>query len=235
MATMLLALVATFGFCLLAMAKPGPPAPLVFYASQSGKPTLDRGEGGGNPFASALVELLGRQSLTYTELQAGLVALTKEKSRGVQVPECPTVVESADWRLKPVPASAKRVALVVIYSDYRNTGVSSLPGAERDLERVATALRNAGFDVKTIANPSRNALKATLDELSEASKGAEAALVYMTGHGFEHHGQVYLMPNDYPFAARVLPERAVDVPSFAGYLKAKKANLVLFGGCRTYK
>jgi hypothetical protein len=232
---MLLVLATTFGFCLLAMAKPRPPAPLVFYASQSGRPTLDQGEGGGNPFASALVELLERQSLTYTELQAGLIALTKEKSRGVQVPECPAVVESANWRLKPVPASAKRVALVVVYSAYHSARVSSLPGAERDLERVATALRGAGFDVKTIANPSRNALQANLDELSRASKSAEAALVYMTGHGFEHHGQVYLMPNDYPFAAKVSPERAVHVPSFAGYLKAKRANVVLFGGCRTYK
>jgi hypothetical protein len=39
MATMLLASVATFGFCLLAMAKPGPPAPLVFYASRRERPT----------------------------------------------------------------------------------------------------------------------------------------------------------------------------------------------------
>jgi hypothetical protein len=231
---MLLVLATTFGFCLLAMAKPGPPAPLVFYASQSGKSTLDQGEGGGNPFASALVELLGRQSLTYIELRAGLVALTKEKSRGFQVPECPTVIEPADWRLKPIPVSAKRVALVVVYSDYRNTGMSSLPGAKRDLERVATALRKAGFDVNAIANPSRNTLQAALDEISRASKGADAALVYMTGHGFEHHGHVYLRPNDYPVGARVFPERAVHVPSLAGYLKAEKANLVLFGGCRSY-
>src|ERR1700709_46033 len=99
MASILLTLATTFGFCLLAMAKSGPPASLIFYASQSGKATLDQGEGGGNPFASALVELLGRQSLTYTEFQAGLIALTQEKSRGAQVPECPTVVEFAGWRL----------------------------------------------------------------------------------------------------------------------------------------
>jgi len=39
--------------------------PLHFYASQSGAETLDQGEGGGNPFASALIELLGRPTITF--------------------------------------------------------------------------------------------------------------------------------------------------------------------------
>jgi hypothetical protein len=39
--------------------------PIYLYASQKGKPTLDQGEGGGNPFASALVELLSRKTLMF--------------------------------------------------------------------------------------------------------------------------------------------------------------------------
>ena len=44
---------------------------LTFHASQSGMQTLDQGEGGGNPFASALIEVLGRKSVRLAELAAG--------------------------------------------------------------------------------------------------------------------------------------------------------------------
>lgn len=210
--------------------------PVVFYASQSGGSTLDQGEGGGNPFASALIELLERPSLTYAELQSDLIALTKDKSRGFQAPDGPTAVDSPQWKVKPVPAQTERVALVFVYSNYRNAGVASLPGAERDLERVAAALKIAGFEVQVAADPTRDDLRAALESLSSRSKNAEAAVVYMTGHGFEHGGQVYLMPGDYPFAEGPtrLPELAVHVASVAKYLKAKTANIVFFGGCRTH-
>ncbi|HEX4953150.1 MAG TPA: caspase family protein [Thermoanaerobaculia bacterium] len=222
--------------CGRAAAQSGIAVPAVFYGSQSGRSTLDQGEGGGNPFASALIELLERPLLTYAELQADLLTLTREKSRGFQTPDGPTAPDSSQWRLKPVPTSAKRVALVFVYSNYRAAGVTSLPGAERDLERVTAALRKAGFEVKDHANPSRDDLRKALETLSRRSEDAEAAVIYLTGHGFEHDGQVYLMPNDYPFSAgpNRLPELAVHVPSLSTYLKSASANLVFFGGCRTY-
>jgi len=83
----------------------GPSTPLVFYASQSGRPTLDAGEGGGNPFASALIELLQRQSLTLAELHSDIVRLTQTKSQGFQIPDAPAVSEAAAWAVKPVPPS----------------------------------------------------------------------------------------------------------------------------------
>lgn len=232
---MLLAAVVATGSQRLARSESKPAAPVVFYASQSGRSTLDQGEGGGNPFASALIELLERPSLTYAEFRTGLIALTKEKSRGFQEPDASTSVDSTQWRVKPISASAKRVALVFVYSDYGNAGVTSLPGAKRDLFRVATALKSAGFDVQTAIDPAQNDLRTALDALSRRSQNAEVAIIYLTGHGFERHGQVYLMPNDYPFeeVSKRLPEIAVHVPSLVGYLKARSANLVLFGGCRT--
>lgn len=210
--------------------------PVVFYASRSGRPTLDQGEGGGNPFASALIDLLERPSLTYSEFRTDLVALTREKSRGFQEPDASTSVDSTHWRVKPISASARRVALVFVYSNYGNAGVTPLPGAKRDLVRVSAALKGAGFDVQAAIDPTQNDLRVALDVLSRRSQKAEAAVIYLTGHGFEHRGQVYLMPNDYPFAegSKRLSELAVHVPSLASYLKARSANLVLFGGCRTY-
>ena len=40
------------------------PAPIFVDASQTGQITLDQGDGGGNPFASAFVELAGRDALS---------------------------------------------------------------------------------------------------------------------------------------------------------------------------
>ncbi len=212
-------------------------APAVFYASQSGRSTLDQGEGGGNPFASALIELLERSSLSYAELLTDLVTVTKQKSREYQIPEVPAAVGPTEWKLKPVPASAKRVALVFVYADYSDVDATSLPGAERDLYRVAAALREAGFDVQTIIDPTRESLHSSLKRFSKLTEDAEAAVIYLTGHGFEHRDEVYLAPNDYPFdeGFELLPERAVHVPGLKGFLKAKSANLVFFGGCRTIR
>jgi hypothetical protein len=111
---MLLAAAFATGSQRLARVEPRPAAPVVFYTSQSGRSTLDQGEGGGNPFASALIELLERPSLTYAEFRTDLIALTKEKSRGFQEPDASTSVDSTQWRVKPISASAKRVALVFV-------------------------------------------------------------------------------------------------------------------------
>ncbi len=226
----------TCGACRPVIAEYESAAPLIFYASQSGMSTLDQGEGGGNPFASALIELLQRSSLTYAELRSDLVTLTKEKSRDFQVPEVTDAVVSAEWRLKPIPASARRVALVFVYSDYSNVGVPSLPGADRDLKRVAAALKAAGFEVQTATDPARDDLRAMLEAFSALAEDSEAAVIYLTGHGFENSGQVYLTPNDYPFdkGSENLSERAVHVQALVDFLKAEKANIVFFGGCRSY-
>jgi len=207
---------------------------LICYASQSGQPTLDEGEGGGNPFASALIELLGRASLSATELCTGLVELTAEKSGGFQISDVPST--ASHWIIRPNPAEAKRMALVFAYSDYRQAQVNSLPGAATDVQRVGDAFRRAGFTVETLVDPGMHALKASLQSLSVQSAHAEAAAIYATGHGVEHNGTVYLLPNDYPFSepATVCEERAISVSSLSHSLNAREANFIFFGGCRTY-
>ena len=209
----------------------------VFYASQSGSPTLDQGEGGGNPFASAFIELLERPSLSLAEIAADLAGLTEEKSRGFQLPEVPKNTISTQWKVKPVPSSVKRVALVFVYADYRCRGIPSLPGARQDLKRVALALREVGFRVQTVVDPSSENLASLLQEMSSWSEGAEAAVIYLTGHGFERNGQVYLAPNDYPFEKgfKYLPELAIHVPELKRFLNASTANLIFFGGCRSIR
>ena len=216
------------------------PAPAVFHASQSGRPTMDLGEGGGNPFASALVELLGRPSLSQGAFPGELSRLTERRSLGFQQVDGPPTLPHPSWSWTPVPdppgrVEGRRLALIVVYSDYRGTGASSLPGAERDRRRLTQAFHRAGFVVTSLANPSRAELQQALQRLAWRSRSAEAAAIYLTGHGFEHRGEVFVMPNDGPLrqGAGMVPGRAITVSTLTRQLHASRSNLVFFGGCRT--
>jgi hypothetical protein len=208
----------------------------VFFASQSGRPTLDQGEGGGNPFASSLIEILDRPSFTYSELAQDIISLTRVKSRGFQTPEVRSIKESMTtaWSLKPTEPMEKRLALVFVYSDYEKAGVASLPGADHDLVRVSEAFERAGFSVATAANPTARELEQLLSDFSERSQDAETAAIYMTGHGFEHNGKVYLAPNNYPFRQGPdrLTELGISVERLPELLNARNTNVVFYGGCR---
>jgi len=59
------------------------------------------------------------------------------------------------------------------------------------------------------------------EELSSRSGEAEVAVIYLTGHEFEHRGRIYLMPNDYPFDEGLnrLSELAVDAASLTKILE----------------
>lgn len=209
--------------------------PIYLYASQTGKPTLDQGEGGGNPFASALVELLARRSLTFEAFRKELVELTGQKSRGFQRPEVLARTEPGAWQLLPKPSAEKRVALVVVFSDYSaSSAAKSLPGAKHDMHRVAVALKRAGFGVQTVLDPDRARLEIALKAFADRSLTSEVAVLYTTGHGTEVDGAVYLLPGDYPLSlGRVaLKERAVRLTTLGSALRARRANLVFYGGCR---
>jgi hypothetical protein len=65
------------------------PSHLTFHASASGKQTLDDAESGGNPFAAALIEILGQSQLMLPEFAASLHRGTVTRSRGFQLPEVP--------------------------------------------------------------------------------------------------------------------------------------------------
>jgi len=97
-------------------------SPNFFFACAMGRTTLDRGEGGGNPFASAFVELLAQEDLTLSTFAADLVDLTERKSRGFQRPDIPTVGDLPLLRIRLSLNTEVRVALVLVFSDYSLSG-----------------------------------------------------------------------------------------------------------------
>jgi Caspase domain len=209
--------------------------PIYFYGSQTGKPSLDQGEGGGNPFASALVELLARDTLSFEAFRTELADLTERKSGGFQRPELPAPVDLGTWRLVPRPANERRVALVLVFSEYSAFGgANSLPGAKHDMHRVAGALEKAGFEVRPVVDPDRAKVGWFLREFADRSAASDVAVLYATGHGVEVEGSVYLLPGDYPFSqgSAALKQRALRLTCLGSAMRASRANLVFYGGCR---
>ena len=219
----------------LALAAPAMarPTPYVLYAAQPGAETLDEGHGGGNPFASAFVDLLADPALDLGRLPGGLRRLAAERSEGFQDADVPGALQPASLRLRD-PKLA-RVALVATQSTYRNPGVPQLPGAARDGTRVAAALSDAGFSVVFRPDLERSALLSALAAFASRSRSADLALIYATGHGVQSAGVTHLLTPDYETGrgeAR-LGERSVTIPQMAEAARARRANLMLWAGCRS--
>ena len=208
--------------------------PVYFYASQSGGKTLDQGEGGGNPFASALIDLLTYDKLTLETFQDKLISLTEMKSRGFQRPEIKSNIGINKWQISPQSIAEKRVALVIIFSDYSVSGITSLPGAMNDSKRISEALSDANFDVQTIVDPDHSELDNSLEEFMSRSKESDIAAIYTTGHGVEVKGTIYLLPGDYPinYGDTKLDSHAIQLSHLGNAVHAKKLNLVFYAGCR---
>jgi len=212
-----------------------PVEPIYFYASQSGEETLDQGDGGGNPFASAFVDLFNQDTLTFDTFRNILIDQTLQKSWGLQLPDISSQVDREAWPFLPESSTDRRIALVLVFSDYTISGADSLPGAKKDFDRISKALSKAGFAVQTAIDPDQSKLSSILTEFSERSRASDIAVLYTTGHGVEVDGTIYLLPGDYPliYGKSTLNERAIRLTRIGGAVRARKSNLVFYGGCRT--
>lgn len=212
-----------------------PPGAVVFHASQSGKPTFDEAEGGGNPFASAFVELIEQDVGWFDDFARRLAELTKAKSGGRQIverkgaPRADVSPAAGRWR------TGSRIALVIVNADYADSqGAQSLPGARHDADRVANALSRAGFATRTVIDARLADFKAALGEFERSSRAADVAVIYTTGHGVETGGVVHLLMGDFPVpkGAAALATHAVKLQVIAEAAKARRGNFVFYGGCR---
>jgi uncharacterized caspase-like protein len=132
------------------------------------------------------------------------------------------------------PALAdKRVALVLGNSAYQN--VAPLANPVNDSARIASTLKDAGFDiVDSRRDLSAAETRRALRDFADRARDADIAVVYYAGHGIEVDGANYLIPVD----ARL--ERDTDIYDEAFSLDriliaiepAKKLRLVILDACR---
>ena len=207
----------------------------ICYATKSGEPTFDDG---GNPFATALIELSSLSQFPISEFASRLHNRTMELSGGDQSPEWVGAEPTIDWRLpKPqIGTQCRRVALVLVVSDYEGDK-NDLGGAAWDELRVSAMLARNGFSVTQGVGSSRADLLRVLQTFAEVSRDSDFAIIYSTGHGYEADNVVYLLPGDYPikngFSPAELAQSGVSVSLLAEVCSAHTLNLVFFAGCRT--
>jgi hypothetical protein len=213
----------------LVQAKPAA-ARVQFWATYSGGETLDGPNGSGNPFATALIEAMADPALDFSAACARVRQRTGELSRGRMAAETLGVDTAPAWRFAP-PRREKRVALVVIFSDYDSA--PPLPGAATDGARMRQAFAAAGFETRLVANASRDALARELADFARRAGRADVAAIYATGHGVESGGVQYVLYGDHVVANGTAElQRAARWTDIAAAARARKLNLTFWAGCR---
>ena len=215
----------------LAQTAPAAPAPLLYYAGQAGRLTSDRDHQGGNPFASALCEVLPELPLTLETFGARMALANSLHSRGWQNIQMPRKLPDPKWKLGA--AGQSRRALVLINADYSKSDAYSLPGAKFDARRVPAALQAAGFDTTLALDSGIDGAREAMAAFARDSAAADVSLIYVGGHGLQRKRTVYWMMGDYPERdSKWLPTHAIPLDEIATAGAARQANLVLYASCR---
>lgn len=208
-----------------------PPAALIYYAGQAGRLTSDRDRQGGNPFASALVQVIAEKPLTLETFTRRMAEANAIHSRGWQQLDYPRRLPAPKLRLDA--KGGKRIALVLINSDYSQSDAYSLPGAAVDAKRVPEALDLAGFETEIVLNKTVAEAREALEQFAARSEEADTAIIYIGGHGAQHGKSAYWLMGDYPAQdAKYLPAHAIAVDEIAKAGRARALNLVLYASCR---
>lgn len=206
------------------------PPPLVFHAGQPGRLTSDRDRQGGNPFASALVDVLKVTPLTVESFAGRMAAANARYSGGWQQIDQPRRLPEPQRR---IDAEGRRAALVLVNADYSRSDAYSLPGAAFDARRVPEVLTAAGYETTLVLDHDAAGARAALAAFGQETETAASAIIYVGGHGVQRGRSVYWMMGDYPARdAKWLATHAISLDEIARAACARTLNLVLYASCR---
>ncbi|MGA7804012.1 caspase family protein, partial [Bradyrhizobium sp.] len=96
----------------------------------------------------------------------------------------------------PPALAQNRVALLIGNNAYQN--VPALRTAINDAHAIADVLQKLNFSVVIAENQSRRAMSESLQAFDKAIEPGDMALLFFAGHGFEIHGENFLVPTDTP-------------------------------------
>ena len=80
----------------------------------------------------------------------------------------------------PSRSGEKRIALVLVVSNYERAGAISLPGAAHDSHRMTSALTKAGFKTELALDLDLKGMRKKLAEFGAASSSYDVAAIYTT-------------------------------------------------------
>lgn len=93
----------------------------------------------------------------------------------------------------------KRIALLIGVADY--PGDDELRTPLEDIRLVRATLEARSFTCRSLENPTQADLVKALETFALKNRDAEHAVLYFSGHGFEHAGHGAVLPVDFPFPA----------------------------------
>src|SRR5215510_13479990 len=130
----------------------------------------------------------------------------------------------------PGPALAeKRVALLVGNNGYEN--VPRLDRAINDAHALGQALKKLGFKVLVAEDQSRRSMSEAFLAFDRTIEFGDTALFFFAGHGFEIHGQNYLLPTDVAAASdgqeELVRDASFAVERIVDRLQARGARIVI--------
>ena len=129
--------------------------------------------------------------------------------------------------MSPPALAQKRVALLVGNNAYQNVPV--LKTAINDAHALADVLLKLNFSVVIAENQSRRAMSESLLAFDKAIEPGDMALFFFAGHGFEIHGENFLVPTDIPLVGEGQNELLRD----AAYPAARIVERTQARGART--
>lgn len=198
----------------------------IVFATRPAQAAYDRDAFGGNPFATALIEIL--EARLDEDLAFELEVRTGLHSAGQQVADASRLVHD-DTLLFNDDTGA--VALVMVFADYGDDReLASLPGAAFDAARVAAALERKGVPTRSVVARTADQYRRELADFALRSAGSKRALLYTTGHGIAPAGAVQLLAPDVETTRS--GRNAIALEEISGALQATERNLLLYAACR---
>ncbi|MGX8011507.1 caspase family protein [Mesorhizobium sp. ORM8.1] len=126
----------------------------------------------------------------------------------------------------------RRVALVIGNSEYRE--IPALKNPDKDAEGVSNTFRQAGFDVFVAKDVTKLQFEETFRNYLAAADGADLAVVYYSGHGFQIGGENFLIPVDASLKdAADMEVQAIKLDDVLQQLRSKsKIQVIILDACR---
>ncbi len=120
-----------------------------------------------------------------------------------------------------------RAALVIGNAEYAHAPRAL--SAERDVEAVADALGEAGYDVTFGLDLTRSQMRAVMDQFAANIAGASEIVIYYSGHAMRMSGQTFLAPIDFnPIGPVSIAMDSAPLAAFEAMLAAKPGAAVMF-------
>lgn len=135
--------------------------------------------------------------------------------------------------LAETPRPLRGVALVIGQSNYEHLTLLANPA--NDARAMEQLLDNLGFEVVPVTDRDGKRLKRDLDRFVEDAEGADAAVVYYSGHGIEAGDESWLVPVDADVSS--LDDAEVRLVPLSEVVERLKANvpvtIIFLDACRT--